>query len=193
MGRRILLIALFAAGCAQLDQPPAPVRGVGLPPDAVPAPAPEPAPAPAPAPLVLITPQPAPPSAEDEEARLAAEILAGTQRVAQLGTEEQRKELGAATQAYNRDRSNYARVKLGMLYALPGAAIQDDARALSLLESVAGGAGALKALAVVVQAQVAERVKAQKRADQFKEQLDQLRAVERSIIERGQQSQTKKP
>jgi len=78
-----------------------------------------------------------------------------------------------------------------MLYALPGAAIQDDARALSLLEP-AGGIGALRALAGVVQAQVAERVKAQKRADQFKEQLDQLRAVERSIIERGQQAQPKK-
>jgi hypothetical protein len=195
MGRRILLIALFAAGCAQLDQPPAPVSGVAPPPDAVPAPAPEPEPAPAPVPAPpVVTPRPTPPpSAEDEESRQAAEILAGTQRVAQLGTEEQKKELGAATQAYNRDRSNYARVKLGMLYALPGAAIQDDARALSLLESVPGGTGALKALAVVVQAQVAERVKAQKRADQFKEQLDQLRAVERSIIERGQQSQTKKP
>jgi hypothetical protein len=189
MGRRVFLIALFVAGCAQLDQPPAPVRGVGPPPDAVPAP--EPAPAAAPPPVVLRT-VPAP-SAEDEESRQAAELLAGAQRIAQLGVDEQKKELGAAVQAYNRDRSSYSRVKLGMLYALPGAAIQDDARALSLLESVPGGTGALKALAVVVQAQVAERVKAQKRADQFKEQLDQLRAVERSIIERGQQSQTKKP
>jgi hypothetical protein len=113
--------------------------------------------------------------------------------VAQLGADEQRKELGTATQAYGRDRSNYSRVRLGMLYALPGAAIQDDTRALSLLELVASGPGALKALAGVVHAQVAERVKVQKRADQLKEQLDQLRAVERSIIERGQQSQQKKP
>jgi len=50
-----------------------------------------------------------------------------------------------------------------------------------------------KALAGVVYAQVAERAKVQKRADQLREQLDQLRAVERSIIERGQQSQPKKP
>jgi hypothetical protein len=185
MVRRILLIALFAAGCAQLDQPPAPVRGVGPPPDV------EPAPAPAPQ---AVAPRAAPPpSAEDEESRQAAEILAGTLRIAQLGVDDQKKELGAAVQAYNRDRSGYSRVKLGMLYALPGAAIQDDARALSLLDSVPGGAGPLKALAGVVQAQVAERVKVQKRADQLKEQLDQLRAVERSIIERGQQSQTKKP
>ena len=185
MGRRIVVIALLAAGCAQLEQSPAPVRG-SAPPVTAPAPAPDPAPTP---------PVPAPrpsPTAEDEETRQAAEILAGTQRVSQLGADEQRKELGTAVQAFNRDRSNYSRVKLAMLYALPGAAIQDDARALSLLEPVAGGPGALKALAGVVHAQVAERVKAQKRADQLKEQLDQLRAVERSIIERGQQSQPKK-
>jgi hypothetical protein len=183
MGRRVVVIALLAAGCAQIEQAPAPVRGVG-PPATVPAPAPAP---PAPA------PRPAPPTAEDEEGRQAAEILSGAQRVAQLGADEQRKELGAATQTFNRDRSNASRVRLGVLYALPGAAIQDDARALSLLEPVAGGAGALKALAGVIHAQVAERVKVQKRADQLKEQLDQLRAVERSIIERGQQSQPKKP
>jgi hypothetical protein len=189
MDRRIVVIALLAAGCAPLEQPPAPVQGVTPPSEAVPAPAPV---LPPPPPTAAPRPPPAP-SAEDEESRQAAEILAGTQRVAQLGVEEQRKELGAATQAFNRDRSNYSRVKLAMLYALPGAAIQDDARALSLLEPVAGGTGALRNLAGVVQAQVADRVKAQKRADQFKEQLDQLRAVERSIIERGQQSQTKKP
>ncbi len=184
--RLVVLIALAAAGCAQLEQAPAPVRGV---PDAAPAPPPAPAPAPPPpaaAPVV-------PPSAEAEESRQAAELLASAQRVAQLGADDQRKELGTATQAFNRDRTNYNRVKVGLLYALPGAAIQDDARALSLLEPVAGGAGALKALAGVVHAQVAERVKVQKRADQYREQLDQLRAVERSIIERGQQSQPKKP
>jgi hypothetical protein len=186
MGRRIVVIALLAAGCAQLEQSPAPVRG-SAPPATAPAPAPTPAPAPpAPAPRPV-------PTAEDEESRQAAEILASTQRVSQLGADEQRKELGTATQAFGRDRSNFSRIKLAMFYALPGAAIQDDARALSLLEPVAGGPGALKALAGVVHAQVAERVKAQKRADQLKEQLDQLRAVERSIIERGQQSQPKKP
>jgi hypothetical protein len=185
MGRRVVVIALLAAGCAQIEQSPAPVRGVGPPATSPAAPAPAPAPqAPAPRPS---------PTAEDEESRQAAEILAGAQRVFQLGADEQRKELGAATQAFNRDRSNYSRVKLGMLFALPGAATQDDARALSLLEPMAGGSGALKALAGVVHAQVAERVKVQKRADQLKEQLDQLRAVERSIIERGQPSQPKKP
>ena len=189
MGRRIVLIALLAAGCADLEQPPAPVRDeappVVAPPAASPSPEPPP-PAAAPAPAIA-------PTADAEESRQAAEILAGAQRVSQMTADEQRKELGSAAQAFNRERNNYSRVKLGVLYSLPGAAIQDDARALSLLEPVAGGTGALKALAAVVQAQVAERVKVQRRADQLREQLDQLRAVERSIIERGQQSQPKKP
>ena len=181
--RLVVLIALAAVSCAQMEQAPAPVRGA---PATAPAPPPAPVATPAPAPVVT-------PSAEAEESRQAAELLAGAQRVAQLGADDQRKELGNATQAFNRDRTNFNRVKLGLLYALPGAAIQDDARALSLLEPVTGGTGALKALAGVVHAQVAERVKVQKRADQYREQLDQLRAVERSIIERGQQSQPKKP
>jgi hypothetical protein len=185
--RLVVLIALAAASCAPMEQAPAPVRGEPAPAPAPPlAPAPPPAPAPTPAPAIT-------PSAEAEESRQAAELLAGAQRVAQLGPDDQRKELGTATLAFSRDRTNYNRVKLGLLYALPGAAIQDDARALSLLEPVTGGAGALKALAGVVHAQVAERMKVQKRADQYREQLDQLRAVERSIIERGQQSQPKKP
>lgn len=182
--RLVVLIALAAASCAQLEQAPAPVSGA---PGTAPPPAPA-LPPPAPAPAAVIVP-----SAEAEESRQAAELLASAQRVAQLGADDQRKELGTATQAFNRDRTNYNRVRVGLLYALPGAAIQDDARALSLLEPVAGGAGALRALAGVVHAQVAERVKVQKRADQYREQLDQLRAVERSIIERGQQSQPKKP
>ncbi len=189
--RVVVLIALAAAGCAPMEQAPAPVSGA---PASAPMPPPTPAPAPAPAPAPVTVPAPVTaPSAEAEESRQAAELLAGAQRVAQLGADEQRKELGAATQAFNRERTHFNRVRLGLLYALPGAAIQDDPRALSLLEPIAGGPGALKGLAGLVYAQVAERVKLQKRADQYREQLDQLRAVERSIIERGQQSQPKKP
>jgi hypothetical protein len=180
----VVLSALVACGCAHLEQAPAPVGRA-------PPPAPPAAAAPPPAPASV--PPATAPTPEAEESRQAAEILAGAQRVALLSADEQRKELGGATQAFNRDRSNFSRIRLGVLYALPGAAIQDDARALSLLEPVAGGPGALKGLAGLVHAQVAERVKLQKRADQFREQLDQLRAVERSIIERGQQAQPKKP
>jgi hypothetical protein len=185
--RAVAFILALLAGCAPLEQAPAPVQQAPAPVSASLPPAPAPAPAP-----VVIVPAPAPP-AEPEENRQAAELLGYTQRIAQLGAEDQRRELGAASQALARDRTNYSRVKVGLLYALPGTAIQDDSRALAMLEPVAGGTGALKQLAALVHAQVAERMKAQKRADQLKEQLDALRDVERSIIERGQQTQPKKP
>jgi hypothetical protein len=188
MKRSLAAAAAVLAACAQLEQPPAPVE-----PPPAPAPPAEPAPAPAlpPAPVVITVPAPPPP--EPEENRQAVELLGYTQRVALMAADEQRRELGAANQALARDRSSYARLKVALLYAAPGTAIQDDARALAMLEQVGGAAGPLKNLAVLVHAQVSERVKAQKRADQLKEQLDALRDVERSIIERGQQTQPRKP
>jgi hypothetical protein len=127
-----------------------------------------------------------------EEARSTAELLGYYQRVVQMNADEQRKEMSAVSAAFTKDRSNYNRVKLALLLAAPGA-MQDDARALGLLEPVAGGQGALKQLAGLVHGQLADRMRAQKRADQMREQLDQLRAVERSIIERGQQNQRDQP
>ena len=175
-----LAIGLTAAlaGCAELEQAPAPVRGPAPPPVSVPPPVPAPVPAPV---------------AEPEENRQATELLGYTHRFAQMSADEQRREVGALNQALTRDRSSYSRVKLGLLYALPGTVVQDDARALAVLEPVAGGTGALKQLGTLVYGQVSERVKAQKRADQLKDQLEALRDVERSIIERGQQTQPKRP
>jgi len=180
-----LAIGLTAAlaGCAELEQAPAPVRGPA-PPSPPPVIAPPPAPAPATVPA---------PVAEPEENRQATELLGYTQRFAQMSADEQRREIGALNQVLARDRSSYSRVKLGLLYALPGTVVQDDARALAVLEPVAGGTGALKQLGALVYGQVSERVKVQKRADQLKDQLEALRDVERSIIERGQQTQPKRP
>jgi hypothetical protein len=192
MRRGLALAFAVVAGCAQLEQAPAPVQQE---PPSAPASVPPPLPAPTPPPVAVLTPAPPAPAppVEPEENRQAAELLGYTQRIASMGADDQRRELGAASQALTRDRSSYSRVKVGLLYALPGTAIQDDARALAMLEPLAGGTGALKQLAALVHAQVAERMKAQKRADQLKEQLDALRDVERSIIERGQQTQSKKP
>jgi hypothetical protein len=189
MRRAAFALVALLAGCVGLEQPPAPVHP---PPEAPPPVVEPPGPALPPAPVVIPVPAPAPPP-EPEENRQAVELLGYTQRVALMGAEEQRRELGNANQALQRDRSNYGRLKVGLLYAVPGTAIQDDARALAMLEQVGGTSGALKNLAVLVHAQVSERVKAQKRGDQLKEQLDALRDVERSIIERGQQTQPKKP
>ena len=125
---------------------------------------------------------------EPDESRQAAELLGYYQRVAGLGLEDQKRELATATQAFNRERSNASRVRLALLYSIPGSALQDDARAAQLLEPIASGNGAVRQLAALVHAQVTDRLKAQKRADQLKDQVEQLRAIEKQLIERGSQT-----
>jgi hypothetical protein len=183
--RAAALVALALASCALVEPPsttPAPVEE-----PAAPAPVEEPA---APA-LVVEPPAPAPtppaPAVEAEDARQVAELLGYTQRVAGLGLEDQKRELATATQAFNRERSNANRVRLALLYSTPGAAIQDDARAAQLLEPIASGGGALRQLAGLVHAQVTDRLKVQKRADQLKDQVEQLREIEKQLLERGSQ------
>jgi hypothetical protein len=174
--RRAAAVASLALAACALVEPPV---------QTTPAPVVEPtAPAPAPAP----PPKPAPVVVEPDESRLVAELLGYYQRVAGLGLDDQKRELATATQAFNRDRSNASRVRLALLYAIPGTALQDDARAAQLLEPVASGNGALRQFAGLVHAQVTDRQKAQKRADQLKEQVEQLRAIEKQLIERGGQS-----
>jgi hypothetical protein len=143
---------------------------------------------PAPAP----TPEP-PAPVVDDESRQVSELLGYYQRVAQLGPEDQKRELATATQGFNRERTAATRVRLALLYALPGTAFQDDGRAVQLLEPVAGGAGTLRSLANLMNAQVSERMKVQKRADQLKDQVEALRAIEKQLIDRGQQPTPRKP
>jgi len=172
--RRAALLAVAAlAACAQM-QAPAPVQSRPEPPQV-------PVPPPAAAPIV------------DDEARQASELLGYYQRVAQLGPEDQKRELATATQGFNRERSNASRVRLALLYVMPGTAFQDDSRAAQLLEPVAAApGGALRQLASLLHTQVTERMKAQKRADQLKEQVDALRAIEKQLIDRGQQPPPRK-
>jgi hypothetical protein len=182
--RRAAALALLALGACVVVEPPAttpapvmePIAPVATPPPPVMEPiapaATPPAPVPAPVP-------------EADEARLVAELLGYYQRVAGLGLEEQKRELATATQAFNRERSNANRVRLGLVYAIPGTAVQDDARAAQLLEPVASGGGALRQFAGLVHAQVTDRQKAQKRADQLKDQVEQLREIDKQLIERG--------
>ena len=142
-------------------------------------------------PAVAPTPPPAP--VVDDESRQVAELLGYYQRVAQLGPEDQKRELATATQGFNRERTAATRVRLALLYAIPGTAFQDDGRAVQLLEPVAGGAGTLRSLANLMNTQVSERMKVQKRADQLKDQVEALRAIEKQLIDRGQQPTPRKP
>lgn len=172
---------------------PAPARAGGDPaperaPQLAQAPATEPTATPTPAPGVLVQEPPAAPVNEDEQQALA--LLADLQRYASAPADELRRELASINQASNpRVRSDVNRVKLAVLLTMPNAGPPDDARALALLESVAGktgGASPVKQLAVVLYAQIAERVRnvgeERKRSALAQEKLDQLRAVERSLL-----------
>ena len=159
---------------------------------ATPAPASKPQ-EPAPAPAPVITGQEAPPPAQppvNDEEQQALALLADLQRYASAPPDELRRELIAINQASNpRVRTDVNRIKLAVLLTMPGAGPPDDGRALALLESVSGktgGASPVKQLALVLYAQVAERVRnvgeERKRSAQAQEKLDQLRAVERSLL-----------
>ena len=129
---------------------------------------------------------PAPAEATDEQ--LMAAVVADLQRYAQLSPDELRRELAAMTQALARQRSDANRVRLAVLYTMSRTA-QDDQRALQLFDNVAkGGPGSplVKQLALVLQVQVAERVRAvreeQQKADAAVQKLEALRAMERSLL-----------
>jgi len=140
-------------------------------------------------PVVVEVPQP-------DDVRQLADLVTFGQRVLHMNADEQKREYATANQAYGRDKSTYTRVKLSLLLSLPGTAVEDDARALALLEPYANasqGAGVLRHFAALLHADLTERAKGQRRAEQLKDQLEALRAVERSIIERGLESQPRKP
>jgi hypothetical protein len=132
---------------------------------------------------------PAEPPPVNEEEQQAIALLADLQRYAGESGDELRRELAAATQAVNRARTEANRIRLAMLLTLPGAGPPDDARALVLLESVFGksaGGSPVKQLAVILYAQIAERTRGiadeKKKSQAAQEKLDQLRAVERSLL-----------
>jgi hypothetical protein len=151
---------------------------------------PTPVPAPQPqGPVTGVAETPAaPPANEDEQQTLA--LLIDLQRYATAPADELRRELALVNQASNpRVRTDANRIRLAVLLTMPNAGPPEDGRALALLESVAGktgGASPMKQLAMVLYAQVAERVRnvaeERKRSALAQEKLDQLRAVERSLL-----------
>jgi hypothetical protein len=129
---------------------------------------------------------------EGDESRQVIELIEYAQKVAGLQSEEQRRELSASNLIFLKDRGrgSYGRLRLALLLALPGTAFNDDARAASLLEPLAGGASSparpMQQLAGLVYTQIAERLREQKRTAQLKEQLEAMKEIERKIIEREQ-------
>jgi len=134
---------------------------------------------------------------DDSDSREVATLIATAHKFAGLQGEDQKKELNAASQSFSKDRSPYSRARLALLLSLPGTAYTDEARAVTLLEPLVPPPGTanvapLRQFAALVHADVGERLREQRRSaqlreqtGQMKEQLDALRAIERSIIERG--------
>ena len=119
----------------------------------------------------------------------ALNLIADLQRYNALGADEVRRELAVATNALARERNDANRVRLAVLYTLSHANVQDDQRALQLLDNVAksgGGATPVKALAAVLFIQVADRVRSvrdeQAKANEAVQKLEALRAMERSLL-----------
>jgi hypothetical protein len=193
-GRCALAAVVILAACTPLppvievEPPKAPRVTVVVPPPEKPDPQAEAGPITSPP---LTVPPPAPAVADD--VRQLGELVAAAQRFMTMSPEEQKRDYNAASQAFTRERSMQNRLRLALMLSTPGGAVQDDVRALGMLEGLPPGNTALRQLAALLQAQVAERARASRRADQLKEQLDALRAVERSIIERGEVPAPRKP
>jgi hypothetical protein len=147
------------------------------------------APAPAPVAPSPVPPAPAaPPPAETEDTQLLG-LLSDLSRYSAMNGDEVRKEIGSATQALARQRTDANRVRLAVLYTLARANPQDDQRALQLFETVTRGPGPatpIRNLATTLQTQVSERLRStreeQQKSEQAVRKLDQMLELERALL-----------
>lgn len=147
---------------------------------------------PAPEPSPGATAEPLPPAVAPqvtEEDQQALTLLADLQRYSGESAEDLRRDFAAANQAVARARTDANRVRLAVLLTLPAAGAPDDARALALLDQVVGKTPAVspvKQIAAILYAQVNERARGvteeRRKTAAAQEKLDQLRAVERSLL-----------
>ena len=186
----VVLAMLLACASTIVPLGAEPLRAIRIAQTAAPGAAPSPPVSqpvlPVPATPVGVEPSPAPVN-EEEQQTIA--LLFDLQRYTGESNEELRRDLAAAMQALNRGRTEPNRIRAAILLTLPGAGPPDDARAIALLESVSGktpGASPVKQLAAVLLAQIAERMRAtgeeRRKSAAAQEKLDQLRAVERSLL-----------
>jgi hypothetical protein len=170
------IIALAGAAVAAAATPPE--TQDDAPAAAVPSTVPEP----------VIEPPAAPVATEPTDEQQLASLLSDLQRFGAMNADEIRREQNMATQLLTRQRNDFNRVRLAVLYTLAKTP-QDDQRAMQLLDSVVksnpGSPGA-KQLAAVLQVQVAERMRAvrdeQQKADAAVKKLEALRNMERDLL-----------
>lgn len=183
-----VVLATLLGACATppppkpAEPPPEPVKViVPAPPPVVVTPPPEPAP------VVVVT------QAMNEDEEQALSLLAYLGQILSASMEDQKRELQNALQQFQKTKSDLSRVRLAALLMLPAAPFQDDAKALTLLEGGnAKSATPLRDLAAYLHGQVLERQRQvreeQKRADAIQQKLDNLKAIERSLLDRDRKA-----
>jgi hypothetical protein len=184
----VVLAMLLACASTMAPLGAEPLRAIRIAQTAAPGAAPSP-PATQPVLPVPATPAGVEPAPVNEEEQQTIALLFDLQRYTGESNDELRRDLVAAMQALNRARTEPNRIRAAVLLTMPGAGPPDDARAIALLESVSGktpGASPVKQLAAVLLAQIAERMRAtgeeRRKSAAAQEKLDQLRAVERSLL-----------
>lgn len=130
-----------------------------------------------------------------------AELVGYLASVARAGAAEQKREISQSAAAFSRSPTSIARLRLGGLHAQPAPGLRDDAKALALLEPLAGGAvppadRPVADLAALLYAQVAERQRAEKaearKQEALREQIEAMKSIERSIIKREERQRAHK-
>lgn len=115
----------------------------------------------------------------------AESLLLYFQHVRRLAAADLGKEHDTARQAFAQSRSDFNRIRLAMVLALPNTALNDESRALELLEPVARNqSGQLQGLASLLVAQLQERRRLDANMQGLQQKLDALKSLERSMIER---------
>ena len=95
------------------------------------------------------------------------------------------RELEIARAAYARESSDFNRVRLAMVLGLPNTSLNDNTRALELLEPVVNNqTGDFSALASLLSMQLKERTRLDANAQDLQKKLDALKSLERSMMER---------
>ena len=107
-----------------------------------------------------------------------AEAVAFAQSFATMPGDLQRREVAGLADSFARNHDNLSRLRLALALGTPGSPVEDNVRAVALLEPLAeqSGKSPLRQFAATLQSQIAARVKEKRRADSLKSEADTARA-----------------
>jgi hypothetical protein len=125
------------------------------------------------------------PSAATRQSSDAENLLSYFSHLRKLSGPELAREHDSARQAFSTGRSEYNRVRLAMVVALPNTPFSDESRALDLLEPLAKSHDPqLSGLAYLLASQIQERKRLDSNMQALQQKLYALKSLERSLIER---------